>query len=247
MPKYNIVAGTKEDIRIDSGEWLIIDIGYGKNSATNAIWQSGEILGTPGTIRSVHYRDVKPLVIEAAQRNPCKVLHLAIEAPLSAAFDGDGDPTTRFCDKLQKPGEEKFDTRPWFNNSGSSTLVLAEFLLRELHKDNIGKRWIKLFEGHVSFKFGKSHKPRFRTARNRHEADVLAIKHEIQHKNDCNIFDKKRLRMDQDITLKTPFGFLGKDLIPPVIRVPPPSHFPKPEDHVNADTRSAGSTYNIHA
>ena len=103
--------------------------------------------------------------------------------------------------------------------------MLAELLLRDLHEENIGPKPIKLFEGHVSFKYGKNHRPRFPKARDNHQADVLAIKYEIESRTEANIFDEPRLRRDQNPTLKSPFGFLNEDLIPPVIRVPPPSHF----------------------
>ena len=103
--------------------------------------------------------------------------------------------------------------------------MLAEFLLRDLREDNIGPRRIKLFEGHVSFKYGENHRYRFPQARDAHQADVLAIKYEIEHRTEANIFDEARLRRDQNPTLKSPFGFLAEDLIPPVIRVPPPHHF----------------------
>ena len=104
MAKYNIVAGTIDDISLDSNEWLIIDIGYARSRPTNAIWRSDE------TLRSMYFRQVKPLVIETAQLNPDQLLHLAIEAPLSIALDGDGEPTTRPCDEWPIPGATEPDT-----------------------------------------------------------------------------------------------------------------------------------------
>ncbi len=219
MARYNIVAGTRDDLRLDSNEWLIIDIGYARTRSTNAIWRSDE------TLRSIYFRQVTPLVIKTARLKADQPLHLAIEAPLSAAFDGGGEPTTRPCDEWPIPNAAKPDTRLWCSNAGASTLVLAEFLLRDLHEDNIGPRLIKLFEGHVSFKYRENHRPRFPQARNTHEADVLAIKHEIEYRTEANIFDEARLRRDQNPTLKSPFGFLAENLLPPVIRVPPPYHF----------------------
>ena len=219
MVRYNIVAGTMDDISLDSNEWLIIDIGYKRSRPSNGIWRSG------GTLTSMYFRRVKPFVIETVGLNPGQPLHLAIEAPLSAAFGNDGEPTTRPCDEWPIPDAAKPDTRLWCANAGASTLVLAEFLLRDLHEEIIGPRLIKLFEGHVTFKYGKTHRSRFPQARNNHQADVLAIKHEIEHRTEANIFDEARLRRDQNSTLKSPFGFLNEDLIPPVIRVPPPSHF----------------------
>ena len=46
MARYNIVAGSSDDISLDSNEWLIIDIGYARKSPTNAIWRSDETLGS---------------------------------------------------------------------------------------------------------------------------------------------------------------------------------------------------------
>ena len=219
MARYNIVAGTIDDFSLYSNEWLIVDIGYAKRRPTNAIWRSGETLG------SMYFHQIKPLVIETARLNPDQPLHLAIEAPLSAAFDGDGEPTTRPCDEWPIPDAAEPDTRPWFANAGAPTPVLAEFLLRDLHEENIGPRRIKLFEGHVTFNYGENHRPRFPQAGDKHQADVLAIKYEIEHRNEANFFDETRLRRDQNSTLKSPFGFLNEDLIPPVIRVPPPILF----------------------
>ena len=45
MAKYNVVAGSSDDISLGLNEWLIIDIGYARTSPTNAIWRSDETLG----------------------------------------------------------------------------------------------------------------------------------------------------------------------------------------------------------
>ena len=219
MPNYNIVAGTIDDIALDATVWLIVDIGFSQNNPTSAIWRSD------GTLRSMYYGELRPFVIKTANLNPDQALHLAIEAPLSAAFNENGEPTTRLCDEWLRPGAENPDTRSWFANAGASTLVLAGFLLRDLHEGKIGQRQIRLFEGHVTFKFGDNHRPRFPHAGDKDQADVLAIRHEIEHRTEANIFDEARLRRDQNSTLRSPFGFLNEHLIPPVIRVPPPAHF----------------------
>ena len=54
MARYNIVAGSSDDISLDSIEWLIIDIGYARKRPTNAIWRSNETLG------SFYFGQVKP-------------------------------------------------------------------------------------------------------------------------------------------------------------------------------------------
>ena len=219
MAKYNIFAGTMDDITLDSNQWLIIDVGYSKRNPTNAIWRSD------GFLESMYFCQAKRHVIATARLNPDQPLHLAIEAPLSAAFDNCG-PATRLCDKWRNPDTRRLDTKSWVANAGASTLLLAEFLLRNLHEEKIGPRPIKLFEGHVSFKYKQDHEFRFRgVAEDKHQADVLAIRHEIEHRNEANIFDETRLRQDENLTFKSPFGFLNEDLIPPVIRVPPPRHF----------------------
>lgn len=187
---YNIVQGTLEDLNLDSREWLIVDLGYSRREPSNAIWRSD------GILRSMFYSELRLFVVESARRNSDQPLHLAIEAPLSAAFTVAGEPTTRPCDEWQGPGAAGPYARPWFTNAGATTLLLAEFLLRDLHEDNIGPRRILLYEGHVSFRYGENHRFRFPEARNRHEADVLAIRYEIEQGLEANLFDEDRLRRE---------------------------------------------------
>ena len=145
---------------------------------------------------------------EIREENP-QVLNLVIEAPLSIAFQENGNPTIRTCDRL--PG--KSQPRPYYTNAGATTFIAALMLFRELRLTQI-LRPVQLFEGFLSFKSSSGGSD--------HVEDVLRIKDAIWTGTNCDIFGPTNLAQDPDHRIESAaFPFLDINLIPPVIRISP--------------------------
>ena len=138
MP-FEIIAGSTTDINKDSGQWLIVDIGFSSTECSCGIWKGS---GKPCVTT---FGNLVKLVTHAVQKAGTQPLNLLIEAPLSVAFQKDGNPTRRSCDS--QGGKH----RDWYVNAGATTLIAAGYLLRALHGCRI-QRDVRLFEGFISFK-----------------------------------------------------------------------------------------------
>ncbi len=134
-------------------------------------------------------------------------LSLLLEAPLSVAFNNDGNPTHRSTDR--EPGETP---RDWWYNSGASMLVASGHLLRRV-KDCGVRREVRLFEGFVSFKSAGQVSD--------HEADVSRLRcaawDPMQKFVTCR--DKLKAPGRESDTLESAFKFAGMDFgLPPVVK-----------------------------
>ncbi len=219
MNDYTIDAGTRNEINLYTGEWMIIDIGLSETDDTTGIWRSPHFLYT------VTYGELLPEVIKRAADGGSGQLNLAIEAPLSAAFASSGNPRPRPCDFWRRRRTNTPIRRSWNENAGAATLVMAQFLLQSLNESDERRRNIRLFEGHVSFKDDDLTKQFPKANGNKHLADVLAIKAQIENEILADIFTEEELRHNrhtgEDLVIKSPFPFFKPTLIPPVIRYTP--------------------------
>jgi hypothetical protein len=82
---------------------------------------------------------------------------IILESPLSARFDGDGNPCPREFESRTINGRK--DTRYWYSGAGAAMMLAAHFFLRELDKkltelQHNGR--IHVFEGFLSFKTADS-------------------------------------------------------------------------------------------
>ena len=212
-----IVAGVREQIRSDSGDWFIVDIGMSMTETSCGVWYG------PGTLDAVTFEDLKDMVIEHSGVYPEPPLNLLIEAPLSVAWkSGDnhelrGNPGHRACDSY--PG---WRDRHWHYNAGSSTLLAAQFLLETLFECQTRQRVVRLFEGHVSFKNDQEKSIAKGNPSESHMRDAMAMKHAVWSGTRRDIFCQDEIiGHDPNLILESPFHFLGRALIPPVIRVRP--------------------------
>ena len=181
MPE--IVAGFCEDIRRDSGEWLIVDIGFSSNEATCGIWDEAQ------QPRVVKFGDLVKLTKGKAKEKSQEPLNLLIEAPLSVAFQCNRNPSRRKCDTKGNIH------RDWYVNAGATTLLAASYLLQELVECE-GRRRVRLFEGLVSFKRSGS-APKTKAGRiEANKADVLKLKNCVWHEANDQIFAPSDLRQN---------------------------------------------------
>ena len=200
-----IIAGCTTDINKDSGQWLIVDIGFSSREPTCGVWKG---TGNPCVVT---FGDLARLATREVQEAGPSPLNLLIEAPLSVAFQQNGNPARRSCDS--QDGKQ----RDWYVNAGATTLIAAGYLLRALHGCQ-RQRDVRLFEGFVSFKPSGS-SPRSKAERiAAHKKDVLKLKNAVWTGVNAKIIDPRDLRQDPDHRIESAFPFLDKNLIPPVIR-----------------------------
>lgn len=200
-----IVAGFPEDIKRDSGEWMIVDIGFSSNEPTCGVWQED------GQVKVITFGKLVDLAKRRVKEKNSVTLNLLIEAPLSVAFRENGNPVRRYCDKEGKKN------RDWYVNAGATTLIAASYFLQALHESEKGRE-IKLFEGFVSFK--KSNSPPTKKERKvSHEKDVLKLKKAVWHQTNVKIFTPDELQEKTCGHVTSAFPFFKESLIPPVLRI----------------------------
>ena len=203
-----IVAGSTNDINENSGQWLIVDIGFSSTACSCGVWD------TTREPRVVTFGELVNLAIRKVQESDQPTLNLLIEAPLSVAFQQNGNPTRRRCDSR---GNKH---RDWYVNAGATTLIATGYLLRELNKCR-RTRQVRLFEGFVSFKTS-NHSPRSKKARiASHNNDVRSLKKAVWNPKTADIFDPGELRLNPSDRVESAFPFLDKNPVPPVIRTKP--------------------------
>ena len=203
-----IIAGCTTDINKDSGQWLIVDIGFSSTEPTCGVWKG---TGEPCVVK---FGELVTLVAREVRRADPKPLNLLLEAPLSVAFQQNGNPTRRSCDSCD--GKH----RDWYVNAGATTLIAAGYLLRALDGCQ-RQRDVRLFEGFVSFKSSKT-RPTSKAAKiTAHKEDVLRLKNAVWSPEIAKIFDPGKLQLNYSDLIESAFPFLDKNLIPPVIFINP--------------------------
>ena len=218
-----ISAGSVNDIQMDSGQWMIVDIGFSTRKSSCGVWT-----GT-GEPHAVTFGELKRKVIQEAEKAYPSRLNLLLEAPLSVAFNKDGNPTRRLCDEIVI--DKKLEYRDFYGNAGAKVLIAADHLLREL-RGSQRQGDVRLFEGFVSFKSKGTVSSDIK--------DVLKLKaivcnpatacishpHKLGQAGDCIqsaacIFGPEQLTKQRGDRVQSAFAFLNKGLIPPVIRINP--------------------------
>ena len=204
-----IAAGSTDDINKDSGQWMIVDIGFSSRDPSCGFWvDTGTEEQEPCVVT---FGELVEWVTREARKADPRNLNLLIEAPLSVAFQQNKNPTRRKCDVQGK----KY--RDWYVNAGGTTLIVAASLLRELNKSQ-RRREVRLFEGLVSFKTPND-RPNSKEERiEDHKKDVLKLKNAVWSGEDRDIFTRKELPQTKGHLINSAFHFFDKDLIPPVIR-----------------------------
>lgn len=191
---HGIFAGTVDDIRPDSGDWLIIDMGFSQKGKTCGVILPDDqaLLCTFAEMRA-H--------VEKEARSPGLPLNLLIEAPLSVAFNNNGNPSPR------SPDVTPLQRRDWYYNAGVGMQIASMYLLRGLSQTS-RERDIRLFEGFVSFKSKKTP----------HLVDAHKLKAAIYEGGDATIYGPEELKRDHLDALHSAFAVAGLEFgIPPVI------------------------------
>lgn len=193
-----IRAGLTTEGNRTSGEWIFVDLGFAQ-----AAKSCGLLLGD-GKPKEVSFSQLKTEVLEIVVADG-RPLNLLIEAPLSVAFNENGNPTGRLVERREK------QTRYWYVGLGCSVLVAATYLLRAIH-DAQSKREIRLFEGLASFK------PK--GVRSSHSDDVLNLREIIWEGNlkSGRIVPPEQLAASPKDRLLSAFLVAGMDFgVPPIV------------------------------
>ena len=194
--QYDIRAGTVGQINQESGDWLFVDMGFSSKRRTCGVLKHD---GNPCTMT---FGSLVNYVIEEAQ-TPGRPLNLLVEAPLSATFNENGNPTGRFVD------EQDGKSRYWYTQPATSMMVATSRLLDQVIRRGI-RREIRLFEGFASFKpsGGKSN----------HKEDVLRLRCAAWRPMHNSIFRSEQLRTQHSCQPISAFALPGMNVgVPPVV------------------------------
>ena len=196
-----IRAATTHEATRNSGEWLFVDIGFASKKAS-----CGLLVGDDTKPEEISFAELKERLLEIVSSNQTH-LNLVIEAPLSAAFNEQGNPTGRAIEK--RNGETRYSSV----GLGCSVLVATTYLLRAIHDTN-PVREIRLFEGFASFKK--------KDAPTSHSQDVLNLRDIAWNSTAAKgvIVEPSALLVSQSDQIVSAFLVAGMDFgVPPVIVV----------------------------
>ena len=197
------VAARVDEVNRDSGDWVFVDIGFAQRGNRSCGFAFND--GDPS---EVEFGNLATTIIDAMSEGS-EPFHLLIEAPLSAAFDAEGNPTGRRIERRDS------DHRYWYESSGCRTLVAATYLLRQLlcrlsARDFKGQ--VRLVEGFHSFKSGPSS----------HADDVKRLRNIVwkQGGSDDRIVRPSELKANPCDLVTSAFAVSGMDFgVPPVVEV----------------------------
>lgn len=227
-----IRAGREDEVK-PKGEWIFVDLGFATSERSTGYlhltsWETVRKLATPLTIEALrasslranrrsrvnrHENDKNKAYnftfgracqsVQTAAASGRGVLHLVLEAPLSGAFNKDGNPTARRVD-IQTIENARHE-RPWYRQAALPALTAAAHLLSDL-EGSPKTREVALFEGFVSFK----------SRRTPHWVDALALAHAVAHRR---IRGGYHAASEKCTVCSKPLSFLlgGRLSIPPVI------------------------------
>jgi hypothetical protein len=193
-----IRAGIKSEITLLSGDWLILDIGFANKSASCGLMINHEMQAP------LRFNQAVDRICSFIAKNK-KPVNLLIEAPLSVAFDKNGNPIGR---AVEKQAEK---TRYWYVGLGCTVMVAALYLVKAITETpSISE--VRLFEGFVSFKASGT--------KSNNARDVKLLREVIEDPGTYSdaIIGPEVLKMTESDTLKSAFLVAGIDAgVPPII------------------------------
>ncbi len=197
--KLRVIPGTFDNVDTNPDNWMFVDIGFASTKRSSAL----AVADNPPQLLT--FAELSEELVQAL-KTPVAPVNLVIEAPLSIAFNSEGNPTGR---KIEKRG---LKTRYWYCGAGAVTLLAASHLMHRLVCADISTE-IRLFEGFASFKSSKqpsSHRDDIEAMRS------IALQRGGRGKRVC----KHELKQNPDDSLCFAFSFAGLDFgVPAVLEV----------------------------
>lgn len=197
MRTTRLQAGAIDELR--AGNLLTIDLGFAEQARSSA-WAMDDRDPECGTFAML--RDV---VLDTVKKKAGPVAIL-IEAPLSMAFNKDGNPTARAIEI-----DDQRRRRNWYSGPGASVLVAAAHLLGEMAQGRIA-RDVYIFEGFKSFRIAGE--------RSDHRQDVRELRAVARGDATCQggVVQPQYLPRDESDELRPLLSLLGfKSEIPAVV------------------------------
>jgi hypothetical protein len=190
-----LISGKIADLNRDPANWIFLDIGFaGTKSKT-----SGIILPDQQDGENVSWATACEEICRCVSSRNHPV-NLMIEAPLSIAFDRDGNPTGRI---FEKKGNK---TRYWYLQGGASVLMAAALLIHQIAITNGAP--VRLFESFISFKTGKTD----------HKSDAMLMRRWVQDLSGADTYEGNNLVRNDGSKIVSATSRFGIDFgIPPVI------------------------------
>ena len=175
---------------------MFIDIGFANKA------KSCGVLFDDGSPEELTFSHAVEKICKFVKTNDTPI-NLVIEAPLSVAFDSNGNPKGRRIEKQNRK------TRYWYVSLGTTVMVAAMYLIKAII-DSEPTAEVRLFEVFVSFKDSNT--------RTNHSRDVLMLRDIVIKEDPEAIISPESLKMDDSDLLKSAFWVAGVDLgVPPVL------------------------------
>lgn len=191
-----IRSGTVQEIDHTDGIWAYLDLGFSKNRTC------GLVVGD-GHPEEFSYHEATNVLLYLA--NTGKKVSAVIEAPLSVAFDANGNPTGRACERYNR------QARYWYVGAGAIVTLAAMYLIKELDSAFKGKELV-LYEGFVSFKQRDS----------THGGDATLLRDTVvnREQHQSRIIAPDNLKQQPTDQIRGAFEVMGIESgIPPIIAV----------------------------
>ena len=210
--RFDIHAGTMDNLKPESGDWLIVDVGFSQTR------KSCGVLINKERPRTMKFSCLMQYLVKEAQIDTNGPLNLLLEAPLTAAFDKSRNPVRRSTDI-----EEDKKPRDWYVGAAGALIQATTYLLRSVY-DCERKREVRLFEGFASFKSSRPEWPYdkaygFSKTDWSHIEDVLRLRCAAWDADRKLVTRADKLKMKDSDCLESAFKVAGMDFeIPPVIK-----------------------------
>ena len=208
MTHQIFVPARVDEVVRGCGNWIFVDIGFAQRGI-----KSCGVAFNDGDPSKVQFGDLASEIVGWISRRSGP-FHFLIEAPLSVAFDSEGNPTGRAIEK--RPSE---NPRYWYMGAAPSMLVATMYLLYEvqcrLKTRGFGEQ-IRLVEGFCSFKKKNSGE------RSDHAKDVSELRDVAwgQGRTRGRIVAPHKLKTQDCDVLISAFAVSGMNSdVPPVVEV----------------------------
>ena len=180
---------------------IAVDVGFASTAKSTGIAIRSDGITTTTRVAFGQVTDLVAIHLKEGD------LSLILEAPLTVAFNLQGNPTGRSIEKHEA------QTRYWYTGLGASVLLAAVFLLERIRDIYIPEwRTIHLYEGFVTFKNHRTH----------HDADALQLLATLSGEEPGRILDAQEVMTHETTSFRSPIQFVHLRGLPAIV-IPTPT------------------------